>query len=100
MEWLDVTKLAELLLTVIAAAGGVVGIVGLLKKYFGFADQYAQIASWIISAIMALLAAMVSGEITPELFTNPIDALVAIVMILLGVAKTSAGIYTLQKRIR
>ncbi len=100
MEWLDVTKLAELLLTVIAAAGGVVGVVGLLKKWFGFADQYAQIASWIISAIMALLAALVSGEITPELFTNPVDALIVIVMILLGVAKASAGIYTIQKRIK
>ena len=98
MEWMDVTKLAELLLTVAAAAGGVVGIVGLLKKWLGFADQYAQIASWIISAVMALLAALVSGEITPELFANPVDAVIVIVMILLGVAKASAGIYTIQKR--
>jgi hypothetical protein len=97
MEWLDIQKLAELLLTIAAAAGGVVGIVGLLKKWFGIDDKVAQVVSWVVTAVMALLAAVVSGEITPELFVNPIDAVVVVVMILLGVARFSAGIYKLQK---
>ena len=98
MDWLDIQKLAKLVLTVVVASGGVVGLVGLLKRWFSFADQSAQIVSWVVSAIMALLAAVVSGEITPELFANPVDAVIVIVMILLGVAKASSGIYTIQKR--
>ena len=72
MDWLDVQKLAQLLLTVTAAAGGVVGLVGLLKRWFGFNEQSAQVVSWVVSAIMALLAAVVSGEIPPELFAIPL----------------------------
>jgi hypothetical protein len=97
MEWLDLQKVAGLLITLAVAAGGVVGIVGLLKKWFGIDDKAAQAASWVVTAIMALLAAVVSGEITPELFADPVDAVIAIVMILLGVARFSAGIYKLQK---
>lgn len=97
MNWFDIQKLAELLLTIAAAAGGVVGIVGLLKRWFGYTDKAAQVASWIVTAVMALLAAVVSGEITPELFASPVDAVVVVVMILLGVARFSAGIYKLQK---
>jgi cytochrome b len=100
MDWLDVQKLAQLALVAIAAGGGVVGIVGLIKRWFSIEDKHAQIASWVVSVIMALLAAVVSGEINPELFVNPVDAIVAIAMIILSVAKVSAGFYTFQKRVK
>lgn len=98
MEFLDIQKLVELLLTIIGAAGGVVGIVELLKRFTGLADEYAQAAAWVITAVMALLAAVVSGEINPGLFADPVDALVLIVNILLGVTVASRGIYTVYKR--
>lgn len=98
MEWLEWQKLAGLGITLLTAAGGVVGIVGLLKKWFPIIDdKVARGVSWAVTALMAFLSAVVSNEITPELFANPVDAVIVVVMILLGVARFSAGIYTIQK---
>lgn len=97
MEWSDVIKLVELLLTVIVAAGGTVGIVNLVKRFTGVEDNVARVVSWVVTAVTALLAAVAAGQITPELFVNPVDAIVVIVTILLGVAKGSEGLYRLTK---
>jgi len=99
MNWNDVVKLAELALTVAAAAGGTVGIVALLKKYLKLDGVGAQIASWVVTAVMGLLSAIVAGQINPDIFTNWVDTLTIVVMVILN-SITSGGVYRAYKATR
>jgi len=94
--WGDLVTIVETLLIIAAAAGGTVGVVGLLKQLLKLDENGARIASWVVTGLMGVMAAAVSGQITPELFVNWATAVKVIVMIWIT-ATSSSGVYQFQK---
>lgn len=94
MNWDQVLQLLGILMTLIVAAGGAVGITNALKQWLGVEGVAAQIVAFVVQGLVAVLGALLAGQITPDM--DWLTILGIVITIILGANK----IYAVQRRER
>lgn len=86
--WPIIVQLAIVAAGGVAAGGGISTFIDKTKNALGFSGYSAWAYSKIIAGIFALILAVVSGAIVPEVFSDPTNATVLLIQIATGFGAT------------